>query len=628
MPHPGEVSAASTSRRSILETFGDESDDDIMDVDDEIEDALDDLQEEGEFTVVDPDAEAEQFFTAVNEQESDSDSEIEFVSMTGPGPAPWVPPTRASQTSSRSRSQATQSATSASQPIVHPPTQPISQPATNPTPPPTPPPSRPQPHQLQDLRWSDTDVQAILDSAGRHADASSVLLYNGEVKSLRGKTLLVVVIPAQGGMPWHVALCERTGKKARLICESNHDQKSMTDHALALFRAMGCRIDNFGAIALDRLGVPGPVWTSIAAIWLTRKGRRPLPQLTQLSIREEYVLRDINCLLRVGYWQGQCTVFRPVFRPTQPPPRVDAVQEPKETDSLLQPQQVTPSTTAGPTTRQQSIEPEIKPEYVNDDSESEASEQPGERTSYYGIDFSDEGVGKLLKGASETADKKCLIIYDNEKKFLQGAEQVILVFPPRNGLPWHLGVCHRPSQKTRLICPVREADPEVMLAHIKERFLAFPSLRCDMSDLAAVELPRRLGKVPVGGWAAIIAIWLSRGNSVDKLADSPRIRKKLMRKDLNLILEGNQWADKCFRTGYKERRRTRAVEKVKEEMKEEARRDHAKSSSRRRRRRGDSDRQRQRHATADSEERALNAEPCPRTPVFRTHAKQPITIHI
>ena len=84
MPHPGEVSAASTPRRSILETFGGESDDDIMDVDDEIEDDLDDLQEEGGVMVVDPDAEAEQFFTAVNEQESDSDSEIEFVSMTGP----------------------------------------------------------------------------------------------------------------------------------------------------------------------------------------------------------------------------------------------------------------------------------------------------------------------------------------------------------------------------------------------------------------------------------------------------------------------------------------------------------------------------------------------------------------
>lgn len=65
MPHPGEVSAtssaASTPRRSILETFGHESDDEIMDVDDEVEEEVDELEEE--VTAVDADAEAERFLS-------------------------------------------------------------------------------------------------------------------------------------------------------------------------------------------------------------------------------------------------------------------------------------------------------------------------------------------------------------------------------------------------------------------------------------------------------------------------------------------------------------------------------------------------------------------------------------
>lgn len=387
--------------------------------------------------------------------------------MTGPGPASWITPTRASRTSSSTRS-STKATTQTTAPVA-PPIAPPPLPTTQPTPPPTPPP-RSQPLQLSDLHWTDANVEAILTAASRHADPASVLLYNGEVKSLKGKTLLVVVVPAQAGMPWHVALCKRTAKKARLICERTSDEKPMTDHVLALFRAMGCRIDNFGVVALDRLSVPGPVWTSIAAVWLTRKGSRPPAQLTQLSIREDYVLRDINCLLRVGYWQSQCTVFRPVFQPVQPPARDEAAPEPAETA----PQPATNAPTAAPVIRQQSIEPDMKPEYVDDDSDSDDEE--ADRTSYHGIDFSEDGVSKILAAAAATADKKSLIIYDNEKKFLQGAEQVILVFPPRNGLPWHIGVCHRPSQKTRLFCPVREADSEAMLAHIKERFLAPP--RC------------------------------------------------------------------------------------------------------------------------------------------------------
>lgn len=610
MPHPGEVSGASTPRRSILETF-DQSEDEIMDVDDEVEE---EGGEEQEVMDVDEDEEAKRFFSTADGP-SDSDSEIEFVAMTGPGPASWITPTRASRASSSTRA-STKATTQTTAPVA-PPIAPPARPTTQPTPPPTPPPR--QPHQLHDLRWSDADVEAILTAASRHADPASVLLYNGEVKSLRGKTLLVVVVPAQAGMPWHVALCERTAKKSRLICERNSDEKPMTDHVLALFRAMGCRIDDFGVVTLDRLGVPGPVWTSIAAVWLTRKGSRPLPQLAQLSIREEYVLRDINCLLRVGYWQSQCTVFRPAFRPVQPPARSDAAPEAEETVS----QPATSASTAAPAKRQQSIEPDLKPEYVDDDSDSDNEE--GERTTYHDIDFSEDGVGKILAAAASTADKKSLIIYDNEKKFLQGAEQVILVFPPRNGLPWHIGVCHRPSQKTRLFCPVREADPEVMLAHIKERFLTFPSLRCDMSDIAAVEPPRRTGKVPLGGWIAIIAVWLSRGNSVNKLAE-PRLRKKFMRRDMNLILAGEQWADKCFRTGRKER--SRALEKVKEEVKEaKERRSRTPTQKRKDRRRKQAQ---LRLAAADSEERHLNEEPEPSAPmpVFRTHATQPITIHI
>lgn len=373
--------------------------------------------------------------------------------------------------------------------------------------------------------------------------------------------------------------------------------------------------------------MPGPVWTSIAAVWLTRKGSRPPAQLTQLSIREDYVLRDINCLLRVGYWQSQCTVFRPVFQPVQPPARDEAAPEPAETA----PQPATNAPTAAPVIRQQSIEPDMKPEYVDDDSDSDDEE--ADRTSYHGIDFSEDGVSKILAAAAATADKKSLIIYDNEKKFLQGAEQVILVFPPPNGLPWHIGVCHRPSQKTRLFCPVREADSEAMLAHIKERFLAFPSLRCDMSDLAAVNPPRRTGKVPLGGWIAIIAVWLSRGNSADKLAE-PRIRKKFIRRDMNLILAGEQWADKCFRTGRKER--SRALEKVKEMVKEKVKEEvkgakaecrGSKATQKRKERRR---KQAELRQAADSEERHLNVEPEPSAPmpVFRTHATQPITIHI
>lgn len=612
MPHPGEV--APTPARSILQTHGGESDEDIMDVDDEVEEEANEIQGGQEAMAVD--AEAEQFFMAANEHGSgsDSDSEIEFVSMTGPGPAHWIRPSRAApqaSSSARPRTQATVRVTTTAAPASAPTPQ-----TSHPTPPPTPPPPRPSPHQLQNLRWTDTDVEAILAAASRHADPTSVLLYNCEVKSLRGKTLLVVVVPAQDGMPWHVGVCERTAKQARLICAGGGDSSAMTDHVVALFRAMGCRIDDFGVLALGPLAVPGAVWASVVAVWLTRKGRRPLPQLRQLDIREEYVLRDMNCLLRVGYWQSQCTIFRPAPVPAQ-------VQDP----DVQAPVAAAAAPAAASPSHLRLTEPDAKPESVIDDSDSDASEPDAERASYHGIDFSEEGVGKILTAAAATAAAKCLVIYGDEKKFLRGAEQVTLVFPPRDGLPWHIGVCDRLSQKTRLVCVERSGDTGAMLAHVKKRFLAFPSLRCDMSDLAAVQLPRKLSKLPGGGWAAVVAVWLSRGNSLDKLNDHPRIRKKLMRKDLNLILDGKQWADKCVRTGRKEGRYTRAQEKAKDAVKEEAERERP---LRRRGRRlaRERARAREQEAAANSEERYLNGEPGETAPVFRTHDTQPVTIHI
>lgn len=149
-----------------------------------------------------------------------------------------------------------------------------------------------------------------------------------------------------------------------------------------------------------------------------------------------------------------------------------------------------------------------------------------------------------------------------------------------------------------------------------------------MSDLAAVQLPRRLGEVPVGGWTAIIAVWLSRGYSFDKLSDSLRIRKKLMQKDPNLILADNQWTDKCFRISRKEDRHTRAEEKVKKEAREESKGHLFKLTARKRRERRHHKRENQQHTSMDSEERFLNAEQNHSAPVFRTHATQPIIIHI
>lgn len=644
MPHPREAAAAPATpvppARSILRVLGgggDDSDDsggggdDAMAVDD-AED-VDELHDEPDDQhAVPADAEAEQFLMAGNalrsesDSDSDSDSEIEFVSMTGPGPAHWIPPSRPAAPQATSSTPRKTTTTQATATIAS--TTSAARPTAQPTPPPTPPPRPTEAHQLHDLRWTDADVEAILSAAGRHADPSSVLLYNGEVKSLRGKTLLVVVVPAQDGMPWHVGLCERTEKRARLVCtaDSGSGTSAMTDHVVALFRAMGCRIDDFGVTALGpQRRVPGAVWASVVAVWLTRKGQRPLPKLKQMQIREEDVLRDMNCLLRVGYWQGQCTAFPPAPQQTAPveagqASQVQAVSLPRsraKIEPASQPNAPRHTIFTESPTKSEAKPPADSAGDATDSDASDSERQPAGSTSYYGVDFSEEGVGRLLAAAAGTAAAKSLVIYSDEKKFLQGAEQVILVFPPRAGLPWHIGVCHRPSQRTRVVCvEPSTGDTDAMLANVKERLLDFPSLRCDLSDLAAVPLPRKLAKLPGGAWAAIIAVWLSRGNSPDTLGESTRIRKKLIRKDLNLVLAGKQWNDSCVRTGARKKgRRTLALERAKDAVREEAEGDRPLTRHQRRR------------DIAREEERQLSQTPSTHG-VFRPAGAQCEVIHL